>query len=48
MYPRIGVAEVLLSCLIGLIGVGLPVTMLVLLFMIYNKLKSIEESLKKE
>jgi hypothetical protein len=48
MYPRIGVAEVLLSCLIGLIGVGLPVSMLVLLFMIYNKLKSIEESLKKE
>jgi hypothetical protein len=38
----------LLSCLIGLIGVGLPVSMLVLLFMIYNKLKSIEESLKKE
>jgi hypothetical protein len=48
MYPRLGVAEVLLSCLIGLIGVGIPVTMLVLLFMIYNKLKSIEGALKKE
>ena len=48
MYPRLGVTEVLLSCLIGLIGVGIPVTMLVLLFMIYNKLKSIEGALKKE
>ena len=48
MFPRIGAVEVLISCLAGLIGLGLPVAMLVFLYMIYNKVKSIEELLKKE
>jgi hypothetical protein len=48
MYPRLGVVEVILSCVIGLLGIGLPVAMLVFLYMIYNKIKSIEELLKKE
>lgn len=48
MYPRIGVVEVILSCIIGLFSIGLPVAMLVFLYMIYNKVKSIEEMLKKE
>jgi hypothetical protein len=48
MYPRMGVVEVIISCIFGLIGLGLPVAMLVFLYMIYNKVKSIEELLKKE
>jgi len=48
MFPRVGVIEVLLSCLFGLIGLGLPVAMLVFLYLIYDKVKSIEEMLKKE
>ena len=48
MFPRVGTVEVILSCLFGLIGLGLPVAMLVFLYMIYNKVKSIEEKLNKE
>ena len=48
MVPRVGIVEILLSCIAGLFGVGLPVAMLVFLYMIYNKLKSIEELLKKD
>jgi hypothetical protein len=48
MFPRLGVVEILISCLFGLIGLGLPVAMLVFLYIIYNKVKSIEELLKKE
>lgn len=48
MFPRVGVVEVLLSCVFGLIGLGLPVAMLVFLYLIYDKVKSIEEILKKE
>lgn len=48
MYPRLGVAEIVISCIVGLIGMGLPVAMLVFLYMIYNKVKSIEELLKKD
>jgi hypothetical protein len=48
MFPRMGVVEVLFSCLFGLIGLGLPVAMLIFLYLIYNKVKSIEELLKKE
>lgn len=48
MFPRIGTIEVLIGCLAGLMGLGLPVAMLVFLYMIYNKVKSIEELLKKE
>ncbi len=48
MYPRLGVVEVVVSCFVGLIGLGLPVAMLVFLYIIYNKVKSIEDLLKKE
>ena len=48
MFPRMGVVEILLSCLFGLISIGLPVAILVFLYIIYNKVKSIEELLKKE
>jgi hypothetical protein len=41
-----GVVELLISCVVGLLSIGLPVAMLTLLFMIYNKLKSIEALLK--
>jgi uncharacterized membrane protein len=48
MYPRLGVAEIVISCIVGLIGIGLPIATLVFLYMIYNKVKSIEELLKKD
>jgi len=48
MYPRVGLIEVVLSCVVGLIGLGLPVAILVFLYMIYNKVKTIEEMLNKE
>ena len=48
MYPRVGLIEVVLSCAVGLIGLGLPVAILVFLYMIYNKVKTIEEMLNKE
>jgi len=48
MFPRMGIVEVVISCLFSLIGLGLPVAMLVFLYMIYNKVKAIEEMLKKE
>jgi len=48
MYPNLGVVEIIVSCVVGLIGIGLPVAVLVFLYMIYNKIKSIEELLKKE
>jgi hypothetical protein len=46
MFPRIGAVELFISCVVGLLSIGLPVAILVLLFMIYNKLKSIEALLK--
>ena len=48
MQPNIGIVEVLLSCIFGLIGLGLPIAILVFLYVIYNKIKAIEEMLKKE
>jgi hypothetical protein len=48
MYSRFGIAEVVITCIVGLFSIGLPVVLLVFLYMIYNKLKSIEEMLKKE
>jgi len=48
MYPRVGVAEVVISCFVGLIGLGVPAAMLIFLYIIYNKVKSIEDLLKKE
>ena len=46
MFPSIGIPELVISCVVGLLSIGLPVAILVLLFMIYNKLKSIEALLK--
>ena len=48
MYPRMGIVEVVISCLVGLIGLGLPIAILTFLYLIYNKIKTIEELLKKE
>lgn len=48
MSPNFGMVEVVFSCLAGLIGIGLPVVLLVFLYMIYNKVKGIEELLKKQ
>ena len=48
MQPNIGPIELLISCVVGLLGLGLPVAMLVFLYVIYNKVKTIEELLKKE
>jgi hypothetical protein len=48
MQSNIGIVEVLLSCVFGLIGIGLPIAILVFLYVIYNKVKTIEELLKKE
>jgi hypothetical protein len=48
MQPSIGPVELLISCVIGLLSLGLPIAMLVFLYMIYNKVRAIEEMLKKE
>ena len=48
MSSNIGIVEMILSCLAGLIGLGLPIAILVFLYFIYNKVKNIEELLKKE
>ena len=48
MFPRIGAVEVVLLCFTGIFSIGLPVASLVFLYIIYNKLKIIEELLKKE
>jgi hypothetical protein len=48
MFPSIGVPELLISCVVGLLSIGLPVAVLVLLGMIYSKLKHIEALLQKK
>jgi hypothetical protein len=48
MMQNFGIPELLVSCIAGLLGLGLPVAILVFLFMIYNKLKSIEDLLKRD
>ena len=48
MQTNIGPIELLISCVIGLLSLGLPVAILVFLYIIYNKVKEIEEMLKKE
>ena len=48
MVPSIGVPELLISCVFGLLALGLPVAILVLLVMVYNKLKNVEELLKRD
>lgn len=48
MFGNYGLPEMFIICIVGLLSLGLPVAVLVFLFMIYNKLKSIEDLLKKE
>jgi len=48
MVPNIGVNEFILVCLVGLLAIGLPIAILVFLYVIYNKVKNIEELIKKE
>lgn len=50
MFPGsgMGFSEILIICIMGLFGVGLPVAVVVLLVLIYNKLGSIEELLKNK
>lgn len=48
MVPRLGIVEIAISCIVGLIGIGLPVAIMVFLYLIYSKVKQIEELLKKE
>ena len=48
MSPRLGVFEIVILCIGGFFSIGLPVASLVFLYMIYNKVKSIEDFLKKE
>ena len=50
MFPGsgMGFSELLIVCLAGLFSVGLPVAVLVLLVLIYRKLESIENLLKKQ
>ncbi len=47
MFPSIGISELLILCVIGLAGIGLPATVLVILFMMYHKLKDIDKRLEK-
>jgi hypothetical protein len=48
MFPSFGITEIVIICIGGVIGIGLPIAILVFLYMIYNKVKSIENFLKKE
>jgi hypothetical protein len=48
MFRDVGVVELSLSCILGLLGLGLPVAILVLLVMVYNKLKNVEALLNKD
>lgn len=43
-----GVAESIIVLIVGLLSIGLPVAVIVLLVMLYNKAKSIEELLKRD
>ena len=44
----IGAAESVIVLIVGLLALGLPVAIIVLLVMLYNKAKSIEELLKRD
>ena len=50
MFPGsgMGFSEMFVICLMGLVSVGLPVAVLVLLVLIYRKLESIEGILKNK
>lgn len=44
----IGIVELLIVVIMALLGLGIPVAILVLLYKVYTKLKDIEEQLKKQ
>jgi hypothetical protein len=44
----IGIVELLIVVIVALVGFGIPVAILVLLYKVYTKLKDIEEQLKKQ
>jgi hypothetical protein len=50
MFPGygMGVGELFIVCIMGLLSVGLPVAVLILMVMIYRKLESIETFLKNK
>jgi hypothetical protein len=48
MFQQTGIAELVIICVTGLLSIGLPVAILVFLYLIYSKLKSIEDLLKKK
>ena len=48
MYPRIGVAEIVILCFSGIFVIGIPGTLLVLVVMLYKKVQEIENLLKEK
>jgi hypothetical protein len=48
MFSQMGAVELFISCLVGLLSLGLPVASLVLLWLIYAKLKQIEALLHQD
>ena len=48
MSGSYGIAELFVICLVGLFSLGIPAAILVFLYMIYAKLKTIEALLKKD
>lgn len=48
MYPSIGIAEIVVLCISGIIVIGIPSAILITVVMLYKKLQNIEEHLKKE
>jgi len=50
MFPGfgMGMGELFIICIMGLLSVGLPIAVLVLLVLIYRKLESIETLLKNK
>jgi hypothetical protein len=50
MFPGsgMGFSEIFIVCIMGLLGVGLPMAVVVLLVLIYKKLGSIEDFLKNK
>jgi hypothetical protein len=47
MNPSFGILEIIISFIVVVFSIALPLGIIFLLYKIYNKLKSIEEELKK-
>ena len=45
MYPRIGVVEIVLLCFSGIFVIGIPTATLVLVAMLYKKVRDVEQKL---